>query len=321
MYQAHWEATEVFDGPMGDLIGQLTMLGFHGLALGLILFITAQLKGQTLLIPMILGLLILEFLFVVTRASRQNIVLLLLILLMTRHYFKRRIPASRLIFSALLFAVFLFPLTEQWRKVYWKSAQPETPGAATSYLIAFQRLREAETAGEYLQTAVTVFSNRLHGMDSLMVCLYKTPAVIPFYRGETLRNTLIGAFIPRFLWLEKPIVIFSDIFAKPYWGLPPGVKTAIAVSQIGELYINYGLTGILAGMFLLGALYRLLYAYLVLQWPRSLAVFIYIFVFFNLIIIDREFAIAYGALLKQLLLLIVVCAFVSRRPQVTGGAG
>ena len=299
--------------PLNDPITHISFLGYYGLALGLILFITTQPKRRALLLPAISFMLVLETWYVFVTLQRSNLILLLLIAGMSLHYFRRRIPARQLVLVALLFVCFLFPLTEQFRKVYWFSHQPTEPEFLTSYRTAFEDLQESGGWGPYLRNSVVTFSNRLHGLDSLMVSLYKTPATIPFLRGETLGNLFIGTFIPRFIWPEKPKIYFSDTFARDYWGLPPYIHAAIAVSQIGELYLNYGLVGVLLGMFCLGVLYRILYVYLVMQQSSSLGAFLYIFVFSSVIFIDRELAVVYGTLIKRMVVLLFVCAFVYQR--------
>ncbi len=319
-YHGFWQTPSVYEGALGDLIGQLAAVGLYGLGLGLILHLTSGWRERTQWTPIVLGMMLFELIFVVVRTQRQNLVLLILILLMTWHYFKRRIPASRIILSGLLFACFLFPLSEQWRRVYFGSQQLEGPGLGVAYRMAFEKLRESESTGEYLRNSIIMFSNRLHGLDSLMLGLYKTPATIPFWKGETLTKFFAGTFIPRFLWKEKPRIYFSDAFGRDYWGLPPQFKAAIAVSQLGELYINYGLPGVLLGMLCLGALYRTLYVYLVVRRPHSLAVLVYIFALFNVSVIDRELAVTYGILVKRLVILLIVCAFVYQPARFRMGA-
>jgi hypothetical protein len=57
------------------------------------------------------------------------------------------------------------------------------------------------------------------------------------------------AFIPRVIWPEKPNVSKGDWFNK-YVGAAPG--TSLGITAVGELYWNFGVPGVVMGMFLLG---------------------------------------------------------------------
>ena len=303
------------EGSVADMLSQIAFLGYYGLALGWVKLLVDRGVRTTLLVPTVVGMAVAEIGYVVAGGQRQYILLLLAILVIGLHYFSRRFSTRQLLLGGCLFAFVIFPLTEQWRQVYWFSPQMETeqPDAAQAYRQAFEELTATGTLGEYLRGAAVTFSNRLHGMDSLMLALYKTPATIPFFQGETLRNIAVGVFVPRFLWPGKPKVYISDFFAREYWGLPPHIHAAIAVSQIGELYINYGLGGVLIGLFCLGVIYRALYVYLMVRAPRSYATIMYIIAFHSVIIIDREFAVLYGTLIKHLAVLVVLGKMVMRR--------
>jgi hypothetical protein len=62
---------------------------------------------------------------------------------------------------------------------------------------------------------------------------------------------VLYAFIPRFFWKEKPVITQGSKFAE-YLGTQ---KVSIGMGAIGELYWNFGVVGILAGMALIGMLW------------------------------------------------------------------
>ncbi len=64
------------------------------------------------------------------------------------------------------------------------------------------------------------------------------------------------AFIPRFLWPEKPLVSDARSIGEIYFGFP---DNSFAMTFFGDLLRNFGPLGIPAGMALLGLLLRLLY--------------------------------------------------------------
>jgi len=64
------------------------------------------------------------------------------------------------------------------------------------------------------------------------------------------------AFIPRVLWPGKPNVSQGDWFNR-YVGAAPG--TSLGITAVGELYWNFGVPGVVVGMFLLGCGFGILW--------------------------------------------------------------
>lgn len=78
-----------------------------------------------------------------------------------------------------------------------------------------------------------------------------------YYRGSTMAY-LSYAFIPRFIWKDKPLIQQGVWFAlrigKAYVHEGGGANNSINMTSAGELYLNFGLFGVMIGMFLIGAL-------------------------------------------------------------------
>jgi hypothetical protein len=76
-----------------------------------------------------------------------------------------------------------------------------------------------------------------------------------FMMGETMRYVFY-MFIPRILWPDKPVVSRAGWFTY-YLGLsesPASATTGTGQSAQGELYWNFGLAGVVIGMFFIGSL-------------------------------------------------------------------
>jgi hypothetical protein len=85
-----------------------------------------------------------------------------------------------------------------------------------------------------------------------------TPALVPFWEGESYYPILFKP-IPRFIMPDKPEEISGQTFGHRYALISArNVGTSINLPQIVELYGNFGLTGVIAGMFIFGLIYRLL---------------------------------------------------------------
>ncbi len=76
-----------------------------------------------------------------------------------------------------------------------------------------------------------------------------------FQLGSTMTD-LYYAFIPRILWPEKPVVSRGAWFTT-YLGMAPSeaeATTSTGMTTFGEWYWNFGIPGVIVGMFLTGAL-------------------------------------------------------------------
>jgi hypothetical protein len=77
-----------------------------------------------------------------------------------------------------------------------------------------------------------------------------------FKYGETMAN-LTYAFIPRLIWPDKPIVTRGSWFTAYLGGSgsEEESKTSTGIYSAGELYWNFGIPGVIAGMFLMGVIF------------------------------------------------------------------
>jgi hypothetical protein len=86
-----------------------------------------------------------------------------------------------------------------------------------------------------------------------------------FLQGETL-DYLAYAFVPRFLWPDKPLIAKGSWFAvrigQAYIRPDGRASNAVNMTIAGELYLNYGWLGVIVGCLLVGGL-------LAVFWSRS----------------------------------------------------
>jgi hypothetical protein len=110
------------------------------------------------------------------------------------------------------------------------------------------------------QDLVSVYRGRGDYSDLLAAALAHTPAVEPYAMGETYWHALT-ALVPRLFWPTKPFTAGGNEFVSRYTGITFDRNTSIATNYLFELYVNFGTTGVIAGMFLFG---------LALAWMESL---------------------------------------------------
>ncbi len=101
-----------------------------------------------------------------------------------------------------------------------------------------------------------------------------------FRYGETMKYATY-AFIPRILWPQKPNVSRGGWFTA-YLGAAPSAAestTSTGISAVGELYWNFGVPGVIAGMLGIGILFGRLWrmsGYNPIKSPLRLLLYVYI---------------------------------------------
>ena len=100
-------------------------------------------------------------------------------------------------------------------------------------------------------------TGRSANLDLLADVIRRTPSEIPYWGGTTYLS-LVGAFVPRFLWPDKPTKELGQAFGHRYGYV--GVNntgTAINLPILVEFYLNFGVIGVVMGMAVVGLIYRL----------------------------------------------------------------
>jgi hypothetical protein len=105
---------------------------------------------------------------------------------------------------------------------------------------------------------IEVASLRLAQFTVFGEVIADTPAIVPYWQGASYYPILFKP-IPRFIMPDKPEEVSGAWFGHRY-GLigQNNITTSINLPQIVELYGNFGLAGMIAGMFLFGLIFRLL---------------------------------------------------------------
>jgi hypothetical protein len=107
------------------------------------------------------------------------------------------------------------------------------------------------------QVLIEMASRRLAQFTVFGEVIADTPAMVPFWEGESYYPILFKP-IPRFIMPDKPEEVSGGWFGHRY-GLiqQDNIGTSINLPQIVELYGNFGLIGVIVGMFIFGLIYRL----------------------------------------------------------------
>jgi hypothetical protein len=221
------------------------------------------------------GLLAIEAAWYLPSGERARLAGLALATLILMYYARgQRVPWRSLIVGTLLLGLVVFPLVH-----YYRGQWGDDWTYQKAPVRAFQEGVNALTTNDpatTLKLGFTVSLSRLSDVASVATIVSKGRELSPREPGETLSWTL-DAVIPRAIAPSKyDPGTFGNEFGRAYTILPHfNFTTAIAISQPGELFVNFGWLGVAIGMAVLGAVFRALNDYFAARAsdPAALAIY------------------------------------------------
>jgi hypothetical protein len=168
-------------------------------------------------------------------------------------YVWRKLPWKSIL-AVLLVGIFvIFPIYNTYRTQSERFDNIRRMGKALDVATSWN-------AKGFLDNSLRAFLQRMGIITSLAAVLRDVPDLVPYRHGETLILAPIGILVPRILWPDKPLINVGREFGVTF-RLVNVVdrQTYIAPSLVGEYYWNFGLPGVVIGMFLTGGVYRFIY--------------------------------------------------------------
>lgn len=107
------------------------------------------------------------------------------------------------------------------------------------------------------QEHLDALDNRLNQNYLVGAAVRKLSASQQYANGETVVDS-VEALVPRALLPDKAVVAGSGDLVTKYTGIEFAEATSVGIGHVLEFYVNFGTSGILLGMFLLGILVGLL---------------------------------------------------------------
>ncbi|HUI40762.1 MAG TPA: hypothetical protein VL523_02220 [Terriglobia bacterium] len=159
---------------------------------------------------------------------------------------------TRWVVAALLGLVVIYPFSIQYRELV-RSRADEAMGVGGAERIAASAFEQAiagdSTPVDWLESGLGASVSRLNLLQSVTAVLALGPKGDWLKGGERWWMLPFYPFVPRFIWTSKPILDKGRRFSL---ALGDGDQTATAITYPGDLYFEYGLPGLLAGMLLFG---------------------------------------------------------------------
>jgi hypothetical protein len=138
-------------------------------------------------------------------------------------------------------------------------------------------------ATEYFEEGLVATGRRLDGIGHAAVIIRDTPSVSPFQHGATLALIPI-TYVPRMLWPGKPDTTIGAWIVDTYRIRGERIESSIGPTWVGEFYLNFGFAGVVAGMFVMGTLLRLVHESLVARSPTVLAIILEVLVLYEVML-------------------------------------
>ena len=171
----------------------------------------------------------------------------LLPLVVLRHYLHRRLRLPSIVLIVVVAVLFFVVARVVTRDSVYENQGGAAGGSALA--IAGEQLKSLPTSTLGAKDAVPY--------DALtMIVRARRNGTLPFQYGRTY-VPIVTFPIPRFVWPDKPLggnAWFTERYYPQFFGTSRGERTETSISFTGELYINFGIGGVAAGFFILGAL-------------------------------------------------------------------
>ena len=309
---SYWQQNSWLQGnSFFSLIGILDWLSYIALIIAFISYFYFKKNNDTryyLWQKIAWGTFILEMIYALPSCNRTFVIMPIVLYFILKSYFSR-ITWQQIIITILGTLIILFPLGNACRnpKILRHYSLMEKPIENTKNSLVY-----IKNAGDFTFNSIfsridqfTVFS-RIVEMDE------------PLLYGKPLLNFFISLGPPRFIWPNKPIISGGGDFGHRSGLLAPDVKSTVGVTIIGDWYMNFGLTGIILGMFFMGILFRLIYEYFINRTGISFSgVMIYSIFWLNIIKgMEDWIAPVYAGLVKIFILLLIIHYFLIKRGKI-----
>jgi hypothetical protein len=173
------------------------------------------------------------------------------------HYLRKRLRLWQFVAMAAPAAFLAFGVINFYRFVTVREGGSPRSFADVADLASAAADTIGSDAGQ--SSAFEMMMDRQAGVDAVALVVKYTPNPQRFRHGDSFINALLAASVPRQLWPGKPIYNPSRDFEQNYMGMPRDFQGMSSPHLISDLYQNFGIVGVVAGMYLFGAFLKWFY--------------------------------------------------------------
>lgn len=243
--------------------------------------------------------------FGVLGKGKTKILFPFIIIFLINFIYFNRFNIRQIIIFIILYFTFVFPFVSYWRSVgtanYNNSVEMISEGS--DILFSGDWIDDNETTNT---KAVTSLGRGLLKIFDRVI--EKTGNSTPYDMGGTYIHGF-GTLVPRFLWENKPNSNIGNYFGRKYEIISSeDYLTNISPSLITEMYLNFGVLGILGGMILLA----LLHIFIDKIFYTNVQHWMYVYLWYAFFLgQEKPFGQLYIPMIKTLIVVFLVIYFLS----------
>lgn len=215
----------------------------------------------------------------------------------------------------LLAAMSFRGIAIDFRQTAWFGSQRLSQSERLGLMVRLLQVRVRNTGViGTVANGITETAGRSADMDLFANVVRRTPSEIPYWNGATYLS-LVGSFVPRFLWPNKPTKELGQAFGHRYnliyW---TNASTAINLPILVEFFANFSTLGLVVGMFLVGIIYRIVDAAANRAGQTPVLSMIGGVLLLPLLLIESDFSLVFGGIPLNAAALWLVWRILSRKP-------
>lgn len=144
------------------------------------------------------------------------------------------------------------------------------------------------TVSSYWKFVAKSYARRFGHIEIIATALEKTPSPNEYLHRRDFALLPALIFIPRFLWPGKPVLNYGRRFSYVYRGHPSETISATGPTWIGDLYIHFGILGVVSGMAAISFIWSGLYTWFRSR-PSKLSLLVYAGSLYSLTAFEKDF--------------------------------
>ena len=277
------------------------------LSLILLMIIKKEIKPIFLYTSFIL-LLSAIFFIEISRGAVVFIFSAIVFLCVVYYILSRKIPIFIIIFI-ILSGIFLHSIKYEIRDSIWYK---NNLNFLDKIYITKNIILENFSASRFKNRDYSAINNHrlFHSINSLNIVSKLTPEKIYFFQGDSYKD-IYTKFIPRFIWKNKPLDVQGNFWGHRYFVLnPDDYATSWNFPVLNEFYANYGLVGVIFGMFFLGFVIKLLILKLWTKNISDIEILISSIIVFNFFFLENNLSQILGKVINQFLFFNIFFIFI-----------
>ena len=236
---------------LGSLWQDVYLLGQMCQPLGILLLVYAfRVTRSPILFALVIVIVLVQMLIGFIADVKGLAMLGLILVMVTSVLVDGKVPKAWLVLG-LLFVTFLFPLYTSYRATI-HGAGIARATVLENFAAILQKTIAAEHKVNSGKERAPTFLERSSVKATVEVIVAKAGNSVEFARGYTL-SPIPQAFIPKIVWSDKKWIPAGQLLNKQFH-VVEGDEVFISGSHLGELYWNFGWSGVVLGMTIIGVI-------------------------------------------------------------------